>query len=282
MINKKTMYHLDEFNISSFCPNTMKLNNRKNNKFVFFNNFLHSFHDNEAIYENQLSYYINYIVYSIYMDSLKLDKNILQYESYFFNVISGYATVKKVNISPSTIGRYWITIIENYDVLVNIFKKETIKNLDYFQDVIITMKHINVSKMNNNYYFKIPIVLNYVDSSKDVVLFLPHYGQSIYSNIVFLNTIKNIQNLSNVHVFSFNMKNFTIEYKEFKITKILKNNTIKFLNNLYIDFSKSNIFNCNICPASPCNYDIILNNIQPSPYNSQAKTNKIKLLNLEK
>ena len=64
-ISLNNRFHLDEFNISSFCPNTLKALNNKTNKFKLFKNHLHTFHNNEEFYEDDLNSYLAFITYSI-------------------------------------------------------------------------------------------------------------------------------------------------------------------------------------------------------------------------
>lgn len=273
----KFMYHIDEFNINSFCPHTLKIVGKEQNKFLLFKKLLNVFHKNESIYEESVTEYTSFIMYSVIIDALKNDKNILTYESYLYNVLKGFSTnLNGVPIHSRVLAKIWTNLINIFSILTELSKNPAIKNISINKEILFNLKHINVDKMNNNYYMEIPIVLEYEDKV-DIILILPSYDKNIYSNIAVHSSINYFgKHLNDVHLIELSMNKFSYEYSSIKMNHRLLQQFNSFKDSLYIDFNKINIHNCNQCPLDCNAREILQTRYSVMPYNPKAKTIKVR------
>lgn len=271
-ISLNNRFHLDEFNISSFCPNTLKALNNKTNKFKLFKNHLHTFHNNEEFYEDDLNSYLAFITYSILIKCLKENKNLASFETYFFNIIEGYCKVNTIVFNINSIAKYWINISTVYQSILKVVSNDLIKNIIINEMFFTSFKHINVSKkMLDNYYFNIPIILEFEDKI-DALIIIPNTGQNIYSNLLVLSVINYFNNkINNLFIINIDINKFKVEMISLNISTILLSKCFKIIETLYIDFKKVNIFNCNICPLSCSTSEILDIRYEPTPFGNKKR-----------
>lgn len=273
-IVRSDMYHIDEFLISSFCPNTVKAFNKELDKFVLFKSMLNSFHDDGDIYENSLEDYANYITYQIIKDALLLQKNILTYEAYLYNVLTSFSEEKlNKKINPKNIAKVWNNIVTIMARIVEVSSSENILEINYLPEIIVSKKHINVQKMNSNYFLK-PLMVLFFKDGVEVINIIPSFKNHFIFNINNQEIIKYFgKSLKKIHIFELTSK-LSCEPSVLTISDNLLNK-IKNLTELqYIDFKKINTNNCNNCPLSCTVKEILYSRYEPIPYNVRRKTIK--------
>lgn len=245
-VSIKNRFHLDEYNITNYCPNTLKAFNKDVNKFVLFKDKLDFFHNIEEIYENNLNDFISFISYSILNNCIKTNKNINKLEQYFYNVISSFGKVKEFKIETKLIAKCWVSLVSCFKIILDLSSDPLIKSIEIDKRHFVQMNHINVcSKNNNSYYFNIPLIFHYKDYVDVLVItpdsIIPFQLRTVYKTLI--KYYKN--NLKNIHVIKIK--------SESKYFILNVNNTIVSLVNKqvdkeYIDFNKINTYNCVICP----------------------------------
>lgn len=273
----KNRFHIDEFTISSFCPNTIKVNGADQNKFALFYKYLSVFHDDETLYEQTPQRYSSYIMYKVLMDSLIKNKNILTYEQYVFNVLKGYSEQSEdKSLTVSQIAKIWNILINIYNVLLEYSKDSTVHNIEYNKRIFFNMKHINVDKMSSNYYLDIPLVIYYKDRVIPVLI-LPREIKNPYANIVNYLPIKYFgKKVDRILVFNLNMNNYSYEYNSIANNSKFYKESLDFLDGLYIDFNRVNTFNCINCPLSCTPSEILNVKYKIEPYNPKNRLVKFR------
>ena len=275
-MNKK-VFKLDEFILYNFCINTTKAFNTVTDKFVLFKKHLQTFHPREELYEGSLEEFSSFITYSVIMDSLTSDKNILTYESYVYNVITGFSKeVLKQTASATILARIWNNLIYIFNYLINLSKNPHLKKIHFNFDLYQTYTHINSSPVKATYTLKLPILLEF-ENSFEVVLIIPKTKASLYSNISLEYVVNYFKNkLTNIHIIGLDM--LKIGYEE--VTIPVTDNLIKEFSRVhqtnYIDFNRINIHNCNICPLTCNSKEILSQRYAIQPYNKNSKTIKTK------
>lgn len=274
MINYKQFYQIDDIVLSNFCANSNKLN--KSDKYVAFKKYLHSFHPISEIYEGSLSNYAAYIINSILLNSLELNKNILTYEQYFYNVINGFSLQSGYKISSISIAKYWSNLVQVYDELISEISRNDVKEVRVLQKAINPVRYINFSVVNNSYYWDIPVQLVMTDDTLKNILIIPHHPDlSILSNLLVLNTINRFPKDA-LTVLQISLDSINIKLINMNLTDNLRRTVYQYFEKFYIDFSTANITNCSICPVRPCTYEQMFKVVQPTTVH---KMKKIKLVN---
>lgn len=272
MPSNKYLYHLDDYVLNLFCPNTNQVNTIE--KYALFINQLHSFHKIESLYDKTFNTYSLYIAYIIFMNSLELNKNILTYESYFYSVCSGYISNNNLKITTDKIAKLWVNLVTIFNSLLAFTSKA--KSVDLFTECYAPIKSLNSSVKSSSFFWSVPLILNEISETLTPVIFIPFNGTSLYSNMQFLNTI-NYFNCKVIHVVLFDMTNYNIKLETLLITPKLLNSVKTLLNKFVVDYEKSNLINCTVCPIKFCKSSYIFSNIVPIPYMKKSKS--IKLLN---
>lgn len=276
MINNKNFFHVDDQVLNLFCPNSNQLVSKE--KYIAFKKQLSSFHNIEEIYKGSYTNYLMYISKSVLSNALEENKNILSYEHYFYDVCAGYIKKNKLRISPKNIATAWVTLVNVFNSLLTLSSNS--KNTQIFQDIYLPVKHLNSSVPPSSYFITIPILNITITDKVEPVLFIPYYNTNIYSNLMVLSTIKYYESvIDTLHVLLFDMDNGRLRYESLSITDYIKSNTTKLLDKLVIDFTKSNISNCIVCPIKNCNTNYVFHNIRPLKYNQVIRD--IKLLEIK-
>lgn len=276
MINYNQMYHVDDIVLSAFCPNTNRVD--KVEKYSLFKKHLSSFHKESSIYEDSLNNYIAYIINSILLNSLELNKNILSYESYFYNVIQGFATQRSFKVLTSNIAKYWNNLVQTYDMLLQELSKDTVKTVTVLQKGHAPIRYINHNKVNDSYYWDIPIQVTLVDESIINILIIPvHSNTTVLSNFAVLNTIKYTPNSGSLFVIQVSLDTANIKFININLSTVTRGYVFNFLRDFYVDFSTANLMNCPICPVSPCTTEHMFKVVQPT---KAHKIKKIRLVNI--
>lgn len=276
-INTKSMFHIDEFVISSFCPNTIKVNGSFGNKFQLFSKYLTVFHDDESIYEQNIHRYSSFISYKVLIDSLVNNNNILTYESYLFNTLKGFSEqIEGKPLVMSQLVKIWNNLIQIYNVLLELSKDSSVKSIKYNFDIYLNLKHINVDKMSSNYYMTIPILIEYEDKVLPI-LFIPKETENLQSNLAVYLPLKYFgKQVNKMIIFGFSMYNFSYTYNVTTIGSKYFKDSLNFIESCYIDFNRVNTFNCINCPLV-CNTSEILNlKYKIEPYNPKNRLIKIR------
>lgn len=278
--NMKTSYHIDEFNISNFCINTVKAFNQQQNKFILFNNLLHSFHDIEEIYEDTFTSYSAFISYSVIKASLIKDKNILSYESYVYNVLDGFYFQKyNKKIDPKDLAKVWTNIVFIFNKIIELSANPNYNSITNFLDIYSTFKHINTTNKqpSGSYSYSIPLLFE-KENNYDVFIIVPKLKNNYYNILIpyLINYFKN--KLDNIFILELDLNTLNYSFNTITITNTLLNSYRKYLDTLYIDFNKINYQNCSYCSLT-CNKTELLNTRYiVSPFN--AKNRKIGLINI--
>lgn len=268
-VSTKNRFHLDEYNITNYCPNTLKAFNKENNKFILFKDKLDFFHSIEEIYETDLNDFVSFISYSILMNCIKNNKNINLLESYFYNVISSFSKVKEFKIETKTIAKYWISLITSYNTIINLSSNPSISSIDINKLHFISLKHINVSSKNNsNYYFNIPLVFNF-ENYIDVVLILPDSNTPFQLKTIYKVLIKYYGNkLKNIHLIKIKAET---RYQVFNISNTMVSMVMKQFNKEYIDFNLINVYNCLTCALKCSPQEIYQTRYEVIPFSSNKR-----------
>ena len=275
MINYKQFYHIDDIVLSSFCPNTNRV--EKKEKFLIFREHLHSFHPQAELYENSASEYVGYIVYSILLNSLELNKNILTYEQYFYNVLSGFSEQTGHKISSSNIAKSWNNLVMVYDQLLTLTTASSVIGVRVLQKAHSTLRYINHKDVNHNFYWDIPVQIFHTDGSIKTILILPVRSQTnLFSNFLVLNTIRTFYQKGSLYVLQIFLDKLDLKLSSVNVTKTVEQYAEQFLYKFYVDFSTANIHNCTICPLVSCSLEQMFKVVQPT---TAQKLKKIKLVN---
>lgn len=274
MINYNQYYHIDDVVLSSFCPNTNKVN--KKDKYIIFKDYLHSFHNIPELYESSANNYAAYIIYSILLNSLELNKNILSYEHYFYNVMTGFSEQTGNKITSSNIAKYWNLLVGVYDELLVEVSKPNVKEVLVIQKKLSTTKFINIDRVNNSYYWDIPVQIIYDNGSVRNILIIPFNNNlNIFSNFLVLNTINQYRNNGYLSIIQVYMDTINLKFNNIALTDSILRYIDKFIKDFYIDFSTSNLANCSVCPVAPCSVEHMFKVVQPT---TVQRIKKIKLV----
>ena len=268
-----TRFHLDEYNITNYCINTLKAFNNDNNKFILFKDKLELFHNKEELYEDNVSDFIGYISYSILMNCITNNKNIESIESYFYDVIKNFCSVKEIKFNAAFVARSWVSLVKSYSLIIELSSNPNVKQIELNKLFFTSKKHINVpKKQNNSYYFHIPIVFNSEDSL-DVLILLPKMKINIQHRLIYKTLIEVFgTKLKNIHVFEISK---TVDYSVLPINNSIVNLVNKQNKKEYIDFNKVNTYNCTNCPLS-CNFsEVYKTRYDLMPFNIRKKTIKV-------
>lgn len=262
MINYKNMYHIDDIVLSDFCPNTNKF--LSNEKYLNFKKYLHTFHPISELYEYSITSFSSFIIYSILMNSLELNKNILTYEKYFYNVINNFSRKSNNPITTSNIAKYWSLLLQVYDQLISITTSEYSKEVIVLRKVCKPLKFINLTPVNQNFYWEIPVQIINTDNTIHNIVILPYLSdQNILSNSVVLNTIDLYPSSQTLSVVQLMLDKVMLNFHTINLTDYLFKNIKEYNKNFYIDYSKANLNQCIICPANPCDNKLMFSLTAP-------------------
>lgn len=271
----KTAYNIDEFNISNFCINSLKAYNKDSNKFILFKHLLHTFHDIEEIYEGSFEEYAAFIMHSVIKAAVINNKNILSYEQYVFDVLSGFYFQKyNKNIDTKKIAKVWTNIVFIFEVLLKQSSNPSYKNIEFYKPIFTSLKHINTKVNNNSYSLTAPLIFE-KESGYDVFLILPKI-KNTYFNIVIPFLVKYFKNrLHNLFIVEISTETLDYSINTLEINNNVLNQYSKYFDTLYIDFNKVNFQNCSLCPLS-CNKRELLNiRFEVTPFNPNKKILKV-------
>ncbi|AND75231.1 hypothetical protein FDH01_gp070 [Acinetobacter phage vB_AbaM_ME3] len=279
MIKYSNMYHIDDIVLSNYCPNTNKI--PTNERYVKFKTSLHSFHRISNIYDKNINSFAAYICNSILLNSLELNKNILSYENYFYNVITGFSRKKAQAITSIQIAHYWTSLVKVYESLLSIVRSEEVLEVKTLLRGVGKTKFINITPVNNNYYWEIPVQIVKTDFSLHNILIIPITShQSIYSNLNVLNTIAAYPNASSLSVIQISLEKPSIILNSINLSTSVRRYATDFIESFYIDFSHANLTNCPSCPISPCTIHQMFGVVVPNVKNTK-KNKYIELVNIK-
>lgn len=271
----KTVYKLDEYNISSFCINSLKAFNKHNNKFLLFKELLHTFHDNEEIYEYSFEAYSSFISYSVIKDSLIKNKNILTYEQYVFNVLSGfYQSKNNKSIDTKILAKIWTNIVFIFNTVLNISSNSEYNQIHNFISLYSSFKHLNSKVYNNTYEYTVPLLFE-KENSYDAFIIVPRIKDNSYNLVItfLLNYFKN--KLDNIYILDFSLTSINYSFNTIVINNVILNQYRSFSESLYIDFNKVNFQNCGFCPLSCNKNELLKTRYEPIPYDANKKIIKV-------
>ena len=274
MINYNQYYHIDDIVLSSFCPNTNKVD--KKEKYQIFKDHLHSFHPIQELYEGSFNNYAAYIIYTVLLNSFELNKNILTYEQYFYNVLTGFSEYTGNKSSANTIAKYWTSLVTAYENLLSEVSKPDVKEIRVLQRVHSSTKYINCDQVNNNFYWDIPVQIVTVDGLIRNILILPYKNNlNLFSNFLVINTLRNFYPKGSLSVLQISLDTINIKFGNITVTDSMMRNVTQFVSKFYVDFSTSNLYNCPVCPLSPCSVEQMFKVVQPT---TVQRIKKIKLV----
>ena len=271
----KTVYNLDEYNISNFCVNTLKAFNKHNNKFLLFKELLHTFHDNEEIYEHSFESYASFISYSVIKDSLTRDKNILTYEQYVFNVLSGfYQSKNNKRIDTKILAKVWNNIVFIFNKILEISSDSKYKQIHNFIPLHVTFKHINSKTYNNTYKYIVPLLFEKEDSF-DILIIVPRIKDNSY-NIALTFLLNHFKNkVGKIYIVDFSLTSIDYSFNTLFVNNILLNQYRSLFDSLYIDFNKVSFQSCGVCPLSCNKNELFKTRYEPMPYDPNKKIIKV-------
>lgn len=251
MIKYTNMYHIDDIVLSKYCPNTNKI--PSNEKYFKFRTYLHSFHRLSNIYDRNINYYAAYVCNSILLNSFELNKNILTYEQYFYNVVTGFSRNKAQAITTTQIAQYWTSLVKVYESILNVTSAQDVLDVKTLLRPVSKAKFINLTPVNNNFYWDIPVQIVKTDLTIHNILIVPiTSSQSIYANLNVLNTIAAYPNASNLSVIQISLERPSIVFNSLTLNSTVRRHAREFIETFYVDFSHANLTNCYSCPISPC------------------------------
>lgn len=271
----KTIYNLDEYNISNFCINTLKAFNKHNNKFLLFKELLHTFHDNEEIYEHSFEAYASFISYSVIKDSLVKDKNILTYEQYVFNVLSGfYQSKNNKSIDTKVLAKVWNNIVFIFNKILEISSNSSYRQIHNFIPLYSTFKHINSKVYNNSYKYVVPLLFE-KENSFDVFIIVPRIKDNSYNIALtfLLNYFKN--KVDNIFILDFSLTSISYSFNTLVVNNVILNQYRSLFDSLYIDFNKVSFQNCGVCHLSCNKNELFKTRYEPIPYDPNKKIIKV-------
>lgn len=273
MIEYKNMYRLDDIVLAQFCPNTFKLGSIE--KYRQFSKQLHTFHNDSLIYESSGTLYTAFIINSVLLNSIELNKNILSYENYFFNVLTGFSEATTKKITTANIARAWANLLEVYNQILRLTLHENVKEVKTLLKVHECTRFINCDKINNNYYWEIPIQILYIDGTIRNLLIIPFQeNTSILSNSAVLNTLNSFPS-HNLTIIKIHLNAFKIEFMNLGLNSTILKFASDYIDKNYVSFSSANLHNCIICPLVSCTTEQMFKVVQPS---LKKKLTKIKVL----
>ena len=274
----KTIYNIDEYNISSFCINSLKAYNKVNNKFLLFKHLLHTFQDLEDIYEESFETYAAFITQSVIRAAITSNKNILTYEQYVFDILSGYHQQKfNKSVDTKKIAKVWTNIVFIFETILNQASNPSYKSIEFYQTLLTSFKHINSKANQNSYSMCVPLLFEKEDGY-DVFLILPKIKNTFY-NIAISFLIKYFKNkLHKVFIVELNLTSLDYSINTIDVTNSLVSQYTKHLETLYIDFNKVNYQNCVVCPLSCTKKELLNTRFEVTPFNINKKI--IKVLNI--
>lgn len=273
MIDYSNMYKLDDVVLSSFCVNTNSIHS--SDKFSIFNKYLNTIHNIEKLYTNSLEEYTMFVINAMLLNSLEINKNILEYEKYFYNVITGYASSNNISITPSTIAGIWVKIMDIYTRLITITSCPSVKQVILFNKLIGKTRFINLNKVNINYTWDVPITIYYVDGTIRNILILPfNKNHNIFSNFAVKSTIHSFPYSQKLSIIKLFRDSLDVQFLDVNLTHPLITYSKNYINSYYVDFSFANHSACNICPLV-CNPDFLFKLSLPSNSHKKIKVKHI-------
>lgn len=271
----KTVYNLDEYNISNFCINTIKAFNKHNNKFILFKELLHTFHDTEEIYEHSFEAYVAFISNSVIKDSLIKNKNILTYEQYVFNVLSGfYKSKNDKNIDTKILAKVWNNIVFIFNKILEISSNPNYKQIHNYTSLYSTFKHINSKTYNNTYTYTVPLLFE-KENSFDAFIIVPRIKDNSFNIVLtfLLNYFKN--KLDNIFIIDLSLTTVNYSFNTLVVNNVILNQYRSLFESLYIDFNKVNFQNCGVCSLSCNKNELFKTRYEPIPYEPNKKVIKV-------
>lgn len=267
----KIAYNLDEFNISSFCINSMKAINKDNNKFILFKQVLQTFHDIEEIYEDTFYSYCAFITYSVIKDSLIKDKNILTYEAYVYNILDGFYSQKyNKKINTKEVAKVWTNIVFIFNTIIEKSSNPDYKAIQKFENLFTSFTHLNTKVSNSSYQYSVPLLFE-KESGYDAFIIIPSLKNN-YFNIVIPFLLKYFKNkIHNIFIIDLSLTSLSFNYTEIAINNVLLNSYRKYLDTLFIDFNKINFQNCGICQLSCTRQELLNFRYVPQPFLKNRK-----------
>lgn len=268
--NMKTIYNIDEFNIFNFCVNSSKAYNSDLNKFVVFKELLHTFHNNEEIYEKSLESYASFISFSVIKEAILQDKNILQYEQYVFSVLSGYYKHNfSKNIDTKILAKIWSNILFIFNKIIDISSSPLYKNILQYKQLYSSFKHINANH-NSNYCAEIPLIFEKEDGV-DVFLIVPRLKNNYYNILIpfLLSYFKS--KIHNLYIIDLSLNSIDYSFTSIPVNNILLNQYRKHKDTLFIDFNKINYQNCVFCPLTCNKNELLVTRFEITPFNKNKK-----------
>lgn len=241
----RVVFNVNDVCLASYCPLTIKDNTKdRYNKFI---NLLDTFDTEESTYINSYLTYFPYILKSILYNSFETNKNILTYESYFFNVCHGYSTNNELDLSTSLFSRYWSSFVTQVKLIFDLQSGDFL-GTDTFPSIYTKTKFINCDPVNIPLKLDVLLTNYYVENPNHYVVVIPKYKyKSIYNNQLVMRMI-NLFPKHNITVLELSLDEININ-----ITSIHPSiNTLNYINNYitnsYIDFKSVHFSNCAYCP----------------------------------
>ena len=241
----RVVFNVNDVCLASYCPLTLKVNTRhRYNKFI---DMLDVFDTEELTYINSYLTYFPYILKSILYNAFETNKNILTYESYFFNVCHGYSRKNALDLSAALFSRYWSSFITQVKLIFDLQSGDFL-GTNLFPEIHTKSKFINCDPVNVPLKLDVLLTNYYVESPNHHVLVVPKYKyKSIYHNQLVMRMINNYPKDS-ITVLELSLDDAIIN-----VTTIHPSvNTINYINthieNSYIDFKSIHFSHCSYCP----------------------------------
>lgn len=265
MIN---ILNVDDLSLLEFCVNTTTL--PTDIKLPLFRDQLHSFHSRSELYEHSFQAYSAFITYSVLMNALELNKNILSYEHYYYNVLNGYMTKTGNKVNSKVIAKLWLSLIKVYEDLLDISQKDIISSSMFDKRFKPISIHTDTT-YRLSLLTQIPVVLRHVDDYNIFIVFIPKSKNPLTNRLV-LEIIQSSNIGDKVVVYSLPLDNSSIEKNTISIEKHIKQ--FAELHNLSkLVLPIANINNCIRCPLTHCKY----NDYRTSLPINQSNFTKVKI-----
>ena len=107
-------------------------------------------------------------------------------------------------------------------------------------------------------------------------MILPYKNNlNLFSNFLVINTLRNFYPKGSLSVLQISLDTINIKFGNITVTDSMMRNVTQFVSKFYVDFSTSNLYNCPVCPLSPCSVEQMFKVVQPT---TVQRIKKIKLV----
>lgn len=241
----KSRFKINDISLLSFCPLTLK--DETINRYVPFTNILDSFDNNEQTYIDNYLYYFPYVLKSILFNSFELNKSILTYEDYFFNVCHGYNLKNNLKLPTSMFSKYWSAFIVEVNKIFDL-QKDSFLGIEVFPIFHTKSKLVNCDSVNIPIQLEVLLTNYYAEENNHNVIVIPSFKhKNLISNQLVINmlTLNPKEKLSVLELY---LDSPSISFTTIECNDYLLKTITNYKNNYYIDIKNIQFSKCFYCP----------------------------------